>query len=356
MIKFIKAVNLQSLKTVTLFFPETGIVRLAGPNSNGKSILRKALTSIIQCRLNVASVRKALIRRTERSAQCAIGLYNGDVLDVHISLEASGTYYELMKVGKPPVRRYLLDKGLDLLVNDFGLHYSEKRGFSLNVCNLREPLFMIGTNGASNLEQLDTIATDYRASQAVNNLSESVKELTVYSEKLAIQKQAAEIALGSLKIYDIEAERDRLHRLTWLADNIENFKVPEPVSVEPVTEVDFLDLLTPPNIPEVEPCTDLKNLLSINVPDVPDVLPDADIACLESLAVESVKLQLDDSVVYECCVLSRAVEFPKVPELKRVAEVAYSYHELLHALQTGVCPTCGKELIDVPSAVCQRPA
>ena len=68
--------NIQSFKEAKYEFPETGLVQIIGDNSNGKSILMKAILSVVTLKILTDEDRQALIRDTESIADILIG-YKG---------------------------------------------------------------------------------------------------------------------------------------------------------------------------------------------------------------------------------------------------------------------------------------
>ena len=55
--------NIQSHINTVLEFPETGIVRFLGDNSNGKSVMVKVLQDVVSNNISRPAARRSIIRR-----------------------------------------------------------------------------------------------------------------------------------------------------------------------------------------------------------------------------------------------------------------------------------------------------
>lgn len=135
-IKTIRTHNIQSHKDVLIELPETGVVVFQGPNSNGKSVITKVIQDTVYNNISKLGTRKSLVNRDVAEGFLEIIRYDGSSLYVNINLEASKTYVKLTRANGEEVTRYLADKTIPDLVEEFGFHYNSDRGIDLEVSDV----------------------------------------------------------------------------------------------------------------------------------------------------------------------------------------------------------------------------
>lgn len=219
--------NIQSHINTVLEFPETGIVRFLGDNSNGKSVMVKVLQDVVSNNISRPAARRSIIRRGNSFGELLLESYSGDVLYVHIDLEASQTYAELTRAGQQTVRRYLADKAIPMLVREFGWHYDDKSGVSINIHNDTDGLLFVDTRKQTNFDLLSSMRSDAYAEAALNELTNLSKETKAKRDEMYHAHEVAEATFVALKTWPKEEEaRIRDECLYW-AEVLENLTIPQ---------------------------------------------------------------------------------------------------------------------------------
>ena len=156
-------VNIQSHTKTILEFPRVGIVRFYGNNSNGKSVLVKVLNDVVSNAITRPSNRRSIIRRGHEYGELMMTRYDGTTLFIRIATEAAATYAELTRPDCPPVRRYLADKSIPILVKEFGWHYNSDHGVSLNIHQDVDGFLFVDTKKSVNFDLLNSVRSDQYA-------------------------------------------------------------------------------------------------------------------------------------------------------------------------------------------------
>lgn len=223
-LKQIKTHNIQVHRDVVFDLPEKGLVRFLGNNSNGKSVLTKALTAITANTITSPATRLSLITIGCTSGDVTLTRYDDVSLHYHIHVEASQTYAELLIPNKPPIKRYLADKQIPILRAKFGLHFDPVAERSINIFDSDDALLFFKTPHKSNYSMVTSALRDKKAEDAHNEFARVIKETketkAVYEKQLAI----AQAALDTLPIHDINAETIRAEKLSKRIDILETYK------------------------------------------------------------------------------------------------------------------------------------
>lgn len=307
-IKTIEVHNIQSLEGTTIFdFPETGIIKFCAPDNNsGKSICIKFLNEVINNNL-VLSTRKALINYEEESCYMLITLYNGDSLKIFVHREAKYTYVTLSKIGMEPVTRYLGDKMMYELVNEFGFHRDGKYDFSLNIYNTFDSLIFITTSGAQNASVLDSAISDYRCDTSIENMKALKKNTEVVYDGTKAGHDRILFQISQLKTHDNEKLKKKL---------------------ELAKALDFqLSRIITPCILEILPIPNLKEIEILNLERG------------AALALHNFKVYPQDIeiLVNEINILDKLnMEMPEI------LSSAIYYRDTYRAISEGICPVCEK--------------
>lgn len=278
--------NIQSHVNTILEFPEVGIIRLHGDNSNGKSVMVKGIWDVVNNDITKPKYRASLIRRGAPFGELTYTRYDGIELFVHIHREAAQTYAELRKPNEPPVRRYLADKTIPLLVQDFGMHYNAAHSISVNVHKDDDPFLFASTRHTVNFALMDSSMSDKYAEHSLGELqrleSDAKKTIKVFEQ----QKQVDEATLRAVVLYDVDKERDRREKLAYYAFNLSKCETRPLPDIRPV--------------PSVVAITPIGKMPSVKYPKI----------------------------------------YPKIevpmPDISTIAKE-------LEALQSNVCPTCGRD-------------
>ncbi len=241
--------NIQSHINTVLEFPETGIIRFLGDNSNGKSVLVKVLQDVVSNNISRPAARRSIIRRGNTFGELLQESYSGDTLYVHIDLEASQTYAELTINGQKPVRRYLADKAIPSLVRQFGWHFDDKSGVSINIHNDTDGLLFVDTRKATNFDLMSSMRSDAFAEAALEQLQELVKTTKQKRDEMRHAYDVAEATFVSLQSWDKEEEARIRDECLYYAGVLENLTLPQlpvmelhrsPTFVKPMPHVPWM--------------------------------------------------------------------------------------------------------------------
>lgn len=238
-------VNIQSHINTTLEFPPVGIVRFMGDNSNGKSVFVKVLQDVVSNNIMRPSNRRSIIRRGNSYGELLIERTDGMTLFVHIDLEAAKTYAELTRPDSQPVRRYLSDKAIPVLVKEFGWHYGGANGVSINIHNDTDGLLFVDTKKSINFDLLNGIRSDAYAEAALEELERLVKTSKQKKQEMDHAHDVAEATYCALQSWDIKEEQRIYEEATYWAG------VLECLTVKPVPVFEFRR--PPLFLPLVEP-------------------------------------------------------------------------------------------------------
>jgi len=232
----ISMINIQSHRNTT-FDLSQGITRFAGANNNGKSVLSKATYVIVSNKITQPAYRKSIVRKG-----CAWGevMYTRDdnvSLLVHIALEAAATYAVLTRADGTQIRRYLSDKVIPELVQEFGFHYLSTGDLSLNIHQDEDKPLIVNTHPKINYDLLSPARADPLAEKALENLKIQQKftkmQLTEVDKAVAVNTAT----LNTLQMYDIDKETAVKNKLMYLVQNLSNIpntKLPEVKAVPQV--------------------------------------------------------------------------------------------------------------------------
>lgn len=270
-------VNIQSHINTVLEFPEVGIVRFTGDNSNGKSVLVKALEDVVSNRITRPSNRRSIIRRGNSFGELLLERYDGVSLYVRIHLEAAQTYAELSKPDSPPIRRYLADKAIPLLVRDFGWHYDSEHGVSLNIHTDTDGLLFVDTKKNMNFDLLNSVRTDAFAEAALAGLELLIKSSKYQRDEFAHAYEVAQATYTALQYWDIDKEIDIREQCLYWAQVLDGLDIP------PMPDV---SLTLPPHfIPDIPPVPDVR--IPVLIKPFTEPIPELRGAMLELVEIRS---------------------------------------------------------------------
>lgn len=234
-LKRVVMINIQSHVHTVLEFPKVGIVRFLGDNSNGKSVMVKVLQDVVSNNISRPAARRSIIRRGNSYGELLLENWDGDALYVRINIEAAQTYAELTKAGQPTVRRYLADKAIPLLVREFGWHYDDVTGISINIHNDTDGFLFVDTKKTTNFNLLNGMRSDTFAEAALEELDRLMKESKGKLKDMEHLYEVAETAFLTLQYWDIEEEsaiRDECLYYAALLENLSMPRIPE-ISLTP---------------------------------------------------------------------------------------------------------------------------
>lgn len=241
-IKTIRTHNIQSHKDVLIELPETGVVVFQGPNSNGKSVITKVIQDTVYNNISKLGTRKSLVNRDVAEGFLEIIRYDGSSLYVNINLEASKTYVKLTRANGEEVTRYLADKTIPDLVEEFGFHYNSDRGISLNICDSDESLLFFKTNHVTNGDILNSALTDndvQRKYEALLNVNlEATNNRRVFAENLRVARAAKD----AIVLYDIEQESKISEAVNYAAAVLSSVYTPDVKDIPTYCPLKFISI------------------------------------------------------------------------------------------------------------------
>lgn len=226
-LKRVVMTNIQSHINTVLEFPRVGIVRFLGDNSNGKSVMVKVLQDVVSNNISRPAARRSIIRRGNTHCELLLEDYADNTLYVRIDVEASQTYAELTKDGAPPIRRYLADKAIPVLVREFGWHYDDHNGVSINIHNDTDGLLFVDTKKSINFELLSSMRSDAFAEAALFEIQRLVKETKQKRDDMQHAFDVAHATFTSLQYWNKEEEAGIRDICLYLAELLENLTMPE---------------------------------------------------------------------------------------------------------------------------------
>lgn len=248
-LKRVVMTNIQSHVHTVLEFPRVGIVRFLGDNSNGKSVMVKVLQDVVSNSISRPAARRSIIRRNNSFGELLLENWSGDALYVRIHVEAAQTYAELTRGTQPTVRRYLADKAIPLLVREFGWHYDDVTGISINIHNDTDGFLFVDTKKSINFNLINGMRSDAFAESALMELDRLTKETR---QKLGDMKHLYEVAEAtylSLQYWDIEEEATARDECLHYAELLENLTMPPLPEMQLTPQPTFYEALkTPPAV------------------------------------------------------------------------------------------------------------
>lgn len=239
-LKSIRTHYIQKHKDVFIELPETGLVVFNGENSNGKSVIRKVLEDVIAYNITNPRVRKTLINRKVSEGYVEITKYDGTRLKVVLNLEASRTYAVLQRASGEEVTRYLADKTIPELVQEFGFHYSKERGISLNICDSDTSILFFKTNHVTNGDVLNSATTDTGAQSRAEELKTKYQEAIVMRQNFMDNLKIAQAAKSQIVLYDIAKETEVLNKARLYANILSHVVLPHIEEAKPIPLVSYV--------------------------------------------------------------------------------------------------------------------
>ena len=304
----IKLVNIQSIKEATYEFRDTGVAVIQGDNSNGKSILFRAIGAIVCLRITDNDSRNALINDNSDVGIIAIS-YLGKRLICKLHRERSECVFKFVRENGEQVIRTFREGGLKEIIEEFGFACYAKNSICLQLFETFGPMPFVNIPSTTNGEIVESVVEDNIARQFLTNY----KDVTY--------KQAAS------RIREIDAKIGSLNRVK------DSIVVYDPVTYEAfarrlseaLNEIQHLSLFEFKRI-QLIPDIKIINWTETKLPRV--ILPPN---------VDFINLSLSKLKRPKFITL-----FPEFKKLKRLDHELSDYLELVN----GRCPMCGKKFLD----------
>lgn len=299
--------NIQSIEHVVYDFPDRGIVQIWGGNSNGKSILFKAINAVVTMSMVRESKRRSLIRRGTEMGEI---LMTNDGKSLYVLLHRERNLCKVLfqdKDGTEVIRTFR-DGGIEKLIESFGFLCYSKNSICLQLCETFGPRPFVNTTDVENGEIVASAVEDSVAKKFLESFktftypkaTDQKKQLEAHIERLQRTKQ-------SIVVYNWAEYERRLVTLREYYEVLKNVKVFELQLVNVPLKVQHIEV-------------DNYQLDYVNVPpkfNVIDISP----------------FQL---------VTPRVCMHLEFFQLENISELVTN----MEKLREGICPTCGRSLIE----------
>lgn len=257
--------NIQSYKDYNIVIDEPGCTQIVGDNSNGKSVLCKAMSFISKGDIRIESKRASIINDNCESGSITLSR-NGMILNIMIHRVRDNCMYELTRPDGSVIRRTIREDGLDELVDEFGLVT-----FDGNICLQIFETFgqwpFINTKLSVSFEIMDYIITDKVASDFVDNYTKVT--LPAFKERLSTLKRlqsANDEKLRSIVYYDKDTYVNLSKRMGSYARNLEKLKIYEPKRLPIFKTMKYVDftIYTPRRLPIYKIAPEVPTMVSLH--------------------------------------------------------------------------------------------
>lgn len=154
--------NVQAIKQAEMVFEDNTIIEFVGDNSNGKSILSKIIQYLTSGDISHKDIREALIN-DDSSTGIVLIQYNKKQLAVCIAQETKDSYVIYCPNSDEPnrvVKRYLNEKGIDMILDKFGFKVYNKGEICLQLAPTFGGIPFVTTSGATNYDIVEDIKRD----------------------------------------------------------------------------------------------------------------------------------------------------------------------------------------------------
>lgn len=266
--------NIQSIAMARYDIAEKGITQIVGDNSNGKSILIKAMAFVANNLIKDKDQRESLINDNANMG-IIIMSRNGMTLKVVVSRARENCYYELTRKDGSVITRTIREGGMEHLSDEFGwVSFNDE--ICLQVFETFGVMPFVNNRASSDYEIMDYIITD----KVANNFIESYEKVT-YPEfkrqitELKAKSDSCSRILDGITFYDIKSYEDIKYKLEYFKRIIPNMIPYEPTRL-PITKYLKYSELIPmefkrlpifrvfPNIPEFKSIrNELANFSSV---------------------------------------------------------------------------------------------
>lgn len=215
----VELVNIQSIRKGSYDIAEVGVTQIIGENSNGKSVLIKAMSFVANGKIEDQEERDAII-----NDNCEVGYIqmsrNGMTLLVCVARHRDNCYYKLTRADGTSITRTIRESGLDKIANEFGWV-----SFSGNICLQIFETFgimpFVNSTATKDYELIDYVTTDKVANDFVETYEkETYPEFKSIVSSLKVKLETINQQLSSITIYDTEKYELILSRLKSYSRNI----------------------------------------------------------------------------------------------------------------------------------------
>lgn len=230
----VKLLNIQSIKSAEYDLTEKGITQITGENSNGKSVLIKAMSFVANTHIKDKDERETIIK-DDCPSGAIIMERQGMTLEVVVARIRENCYYKLKRATGEVITRTIREGGLEKLADEFGWT-SFDGGVSLQIFETFGIMPFVNNRMSSDYEIVDYIITDKVASNFLENYEKvTYPAFKKFVSDLKHNIEVFQRNLDGITIYDIEKYENMLHRLKAFQRNINHLITYEPTRL-PITK------------------------------------------------------------------------------------------------------------------------
>lgn len=259
--------NLQNHREVVIDLPPSGLIVFTGNNSNGKSVIRKALEALVKGTISDPYTRADLVNRKSIAGEIELMRDDGVKLLGHIQREANATYVELHRSANDVVRRYSSDKAYKDLVREFGWQYDDVTDIAIQLAKAKDALLFYNTPLKTNGRVLASATTDPAAEIAAENMTKTISEVKKYRDLYSAKLTTLFQTLRGLVIEDVDPMQEKLDKLNRYYRNLSCVYIPTIPEIHGVPDVKLTNLYVP-KIPTIK----YPKLYGLKC-NIPDILP-----------------------------------------------------------------------------------
>lgn len=285
--------NIQSIVRAQYDFPEKGMVQILGGNSNGKSVLLKAIDLVARLKIYDNDERRSLIR-DHCEAGKVIMSYQDKILYTYVHEDRDKCFMALQRDANDEttrITRTLREGGLEELVEEFGFCTYCKGAVNLQLSNMFDIIPFVNATPGMNGEIVEAMTTDTVAQQFLTNFKEITHKTAKEKKKnLDIKIESLKASEERLALYDYKTYEEKAAKMKVIYENMK-----------------YLNILEPLQMLEIPPSVKILNA---------------------------------------CCVPLKKLEIPEfIPVSKTVSNLSNMLDEI-QQIKDGTCPLCGKPLLD----------
>ena len=247
-LKQIKTVRFQSHREVVINLSHGQLNGFIGDNSNGKSVIRKALKYVITGSIKSPAIRKSAIsNKIPGNTWAEVWFTRSDDLTfmVHIDLEASKTYHMFIYPDGREQRANLSSKTLPFYVEEFGFHYDPVTGRSLSFFDPEAPLLFFHTDPKGNYSILESTRSDSTSERVKENLVSHQKEIKLKKKAVEREIEINRIIIDNLTYQDPMVLAQKYSSLQGYLGILKHVYLPNIKPLEPVPNVTVVSMYTP---------------------------------------------------------------------------------------------------------------
>lgn len=285
--------NIQAIGEAELNLEEHSIVEFTGDNSNGKSVISKVIGALTSGDIRHKEVRRSLIKDGKDEG---LVLFNFNEKQLGLVLKESASesfvlyYPDIRKDPNDFVARELGDaEGTEALIREFGFRTYAKGDICLQLSPTFGAIPFVTTSGAINDDIVQDITTDKVADEFLQSFSTIT--FPMFKQRIQMLKQqrdSIKTVLDSMESYDWRAYEDMQNRLTEVFNAAEKYR-------------------------------------SLEIDEIP--IPNLEVIPVPHLELSPLL------VIYTC---------DYIPLIEPIGKELDDYIQVLE----GVCPTCGRPLVE----------